>query len=51
LGEEGYHMAKVENSCFVTDEEMRDILEDKELINSLAQSVREIKERKFRIIE
>jgi uncharacterized protein (DUF1778 family) len=44
-------LAYVENSCFVADEEMKDIVEDRELINSLKQSMEDIKEGKYRIIE
>lgn len=44
-------LAYVENSCFVADEEMKDIIEDRELINSLTQSIEDIKEGKYRIVE
>ena len=44
-------LSYVENSCFVTDEEMKDIVEDRELINSLQQSIEDIKEGKYRIVE
>jgi hypothetical protein len=44
-------MTYVENSCFVADEEMQDILENSELIQNLGQSVKEIKEGKYRIVE
>jgi uncharacterized protein (DUF1778 family) len=44
-------LSYVENSCFVADEEMKDILEDKDLINNLKQSLEDIKEGKYRIIE
>ena len=44
-------LAYVENSCFVADEEMKDILEDRDLINNLKQSLEDIKEGKYRIIE
>jgi uncharacterized protein (DUF1778 family) len=44
-------LSYVENSCFVTDEEMKDILEDKDLINNLKHSLEDIKEGKYRIIE
>jgi uncharacterized protein (DUF1778 family) len=44
-------MAYVENSCFVADEEMKDIVEDHELINNLKQSLEDIKEGKYRIVE
>jgi hypothetical protein len=41
----------VENSCFVADEEMKAILEDKDLINNLKQSLEDIKEGNYSIIE
>ena len=44
-------LAYVENSCFIADEEMKDIIEDNELINSLKQSIEDIKEGKYRIVE
>jgi uncharacterized protein (DUF1778 family) len=44
-------LSYVENSYFLTDEEMKDILEDKDLINNLKQSLEDIKEGKYRIIE
>ena len=44
-------LAYVENSCFVADEEMKDIIEDQELINNLKRSIEDIKEGKYRIIE
>jgi hypothetical protein len=44
-------LAYVENSCFIADEEMKDIAEDKELIDNLKQSLEDIKEGKYRIAE
>jgi uncharacterized protein (DUF1778 family) len=44
-------LSYVENSCFVADEEMTAFLEDKDLINNLKQSLEDIKEGKYRIIE
>jgi uncharacterized protein (DUF1778 family) len=44
-------LAYVENSCFVADEEMKDIIEDSNLINNLKQSLEDIKEGKYRIVE
>ena len=44
-------LSYVENSCFVADEEMKDILEDKDLINNLKQSLEDINEGKYRVIE
>ncbi len=44
-------LSYVENNCFVADEEMKDIIEDSELINSLKQSIEDIKEGKYRIVE
>lgn len=44
-------LSYVENSCFIADEEMKDILEDRDLINNLKQSLEDIKEGKYRIIE
>jgi predicted transcriptional regulator len=44
-------MAYVENSRFAADEEMKDILEDGELVNSLRLSLEDIKEGQYRIVE
>ncbi len=44
-------LAYVENSCFVTNEEMDDITQDKDLLNDLQRSVEDIKEGKYRIVE
>jgi hypothetical protein len=44
-------LAYVENSCFIADEEMKDILEDPELVNNLQLSLEDIKEGKYRIVE
>jgi hypothetical protein len=44
-------MAYVENSCFVADEEMNEITNDRALINSLNESLKDIKEGKYRIVE
>ena len=44
-------LAYVENSCFVADEEMKDIIEDRKLIDNLKQSIEDIKEGKYRIVE
>ena len=44
-------LAYVENSSFVADEEMQDIIEDRELMISLKQSIEDIKEGKYRIVE
>lgn len=44
-------LSYVENSCFIADEEMKDILEDRDLINNLRQSLEDIKEGKYRIVE
>jgi uncharacterized protein (DUF1778 family) len=44
-------LSYVENSCFVADEEMKDILEDKNLISNLKQSLEDIKEGQYRIVE
>jgi uncharacterized protein (DUF1778 family) len=44
-------LAYVENSCFIADEEMKDIIENRELINNLKQSIEDIKEGKYRIVE
>jgi predicted transcriptional regulator len=43
-------LAYVENSSFINDEEMKGIIEDQELINNLKQSVEDIKEGKYRIV-
>ena len=44
-------LAYVENSSFVTDEEMKGIVEDSELINNLKTSLEDIKKGKYRIVE
>lgn len=44
-------LAYVENSSFVSDEEMKGIIEDTELINSLKMSLEDIKRGKYRIVE
>jgi len=44
-------LAYVENSCFIADEEMKDIIEDKELTNNLLRSLKDIKEGKYSIVE
>jgi predicted transcriptional regulator len=44
-------LSYVENGCFVADEEMKIILEDRELISNLKQSIEDIKEGKYRIVE
>ncbi|MEK6705006.1 MAG: CopG family transcriptional regulator [Bdellovibrionota bacterium] len=44
-------LAYVENSSFVTDEEMNSIAEDTELINNLKMSLEDIKSGKYRIVE
>ena len=44
-------LSYVENSCFVADEEMKDILEDKDLMDNLRQSLEDIKEGKYRILK
>ncbi len=43
-------LAYVENSSFVTDEEMKDIAEDRELMDSLKKSLDDIKGGKYRIV-
>ncbi len=44
-------LAYVDNSCFVADEEMSDIIENRELISNLKQSIEDIKEGNYRIVE
>ena len=44
-------MSYVQNSSFVADDEMKGIVEDGDLINSLSRSLEDIKEGKYRIIE
>ncbi len=44
-------LAYVDNSCFVADEEMKDIIEDRELLNNLQLSIEDIKKGKYRIVE
>ncbi len=44
-------LAYVESLCFVADEEMEEIIKDTELIGNLKQSLEDIKEGKYRIVE
>ncbi len=44
-------LAYLENSSFVTEEEMQQILEDQELIDRLAESVADIKKGNYRTVE
>ena len=44
-------LAYVENSSFVSDEEMKSILENAELINNLKKSIEDIKRGKYRIVK
>jgi hypothetical protein len=44
-------VAYIDNACFVTDEEMQSIIADPELLNNLKQSVAEIKEGQYQIVE
>ena len=41
----------VENASFVTDEEMREITEDNELIDGIKKSLDDIKKGKYHIVE
>jgi uncharacterized protein (DUF1778 family) len=43
-------LSYVEKCNFVADEEMKDILEDRELMDNLKQSLGDIKEGKYRIV-
>jgi uncharacterized protein (DUF1778 family) len=44
-------MAYLENTSFISDEEMNQIIEDHELMNRLQQSVQDIKRGNYRIVE
>ena len=44
-------LSYVQNNCFVEDNEMRDIIEDKDLMSSIARSLEDIKEGKYRIVD
>jgi hypothetical protein len=44
-------LAYIDNSCFVTDEEMEDIISDRSLINNLKRSIGDIEDGKYRIVE
>jgi hypothetical protein len=44
-------LAYVDNSNFAADEEMQEITTDHDLINSLKQSITDIKEGKYRFVE
>ncbi len=41
----------LESSSFVSDEEMQEILEDKNLIRSLQDSLKDIEEGNYRVVE
>lgn len=43
-------LAYVDNSCFLTDEEMEDIITDRSLINNLKRSIGDIEDGKYRIV-
>ncbi len=44
-------LAYVESSGFVTDEEMKGIVEDKELMTNLRESIEEIERGEYQIVE
>ena len=44
-------MSYVENSAFVSNEEMRDISQDKELIETLSKAMGDIKRGNYRIVK
>jgi hypothetical protein len=44
-------LSYVENSAFVTDEEMKGIVEDTELINNLKMSLEDVQKGKYRLAE
>lgn len=44
-------LAYVDNSCFLTDEEMEDIITNRSLINNLKRSIGDIEDGKYRIVE
>ncbi len=44
-------MSYVQNSAFVTNEEMRDISQDKELIETLSKAMADIKRGNYRIVK
>lgn len=44
-------LAYLENSSFVTEEEMQQILEDQELIDRLTESVADIQKGNYRTVE
>ena len=44
-------LAYVENSSFVTDEEMQDIAEDNKLIENLKKSLEDVKRGQYRIVK
>jgi uncharacterized protein (DUF1778 family) len=44
-------LAYLENSVFVTDEEMQQILDDPKLIDRLRESVADIHEGNYRVVE
>jgi len=44
-------MAYLENSIFISDEEMNQVVENHELMSRLQQSIQEIKRGNYRIVE
>ena len=44
-------IAYLENSSFISDEEMNQIVEDQELMNRLQQSLQDIKRGRYQIVE
>jgi predicted transcriptional regulator len=44
-------MSYVENSSFVRDEEMKELLGNSELMSSLRQSIEDIREGNYRIVD
>ena len=44
-------VAYLENSSFVSDEEMKEIVESRELLNRLQESIQDIKRGEYRIVD
>ena len=44
-------VAYLENSSFVSDEEMKEIVENRELLNRLQESIQDIKRGEYRIVD
>jgi len=44
-------IAYLENSSFISDEEMKEIVEDRELLSRLQESIQEIERGEYRVVD